>query len=99
MIERAVPLQHWLGWHRSDFGSAAHLLGGQAHRLDNALVAGAAANVARKCRADLFLFRFWILFEESVDGHDKAGRAETTLHAVAFPEGLLHGMQFATGRQ
>ena len=72
------------------------LLGCEQHSLNDALVAGAAADVARKDVSDLRLGRAGVLLEQSDCRHDEARCAEPALEGVALPEGLLHGVQLLT---
>ena len=65
------------------------------HRLDNVLVASAAAQVSLQPPADLFLARVRIALQNLGCGHDHGGRALAALQAVMLPERLLHRMQLA----
>src|SRR6266436_2900482 len=57
------------------------------------------AKVHGQGRTNLLLAGIRILFEKCIDGHNKARSAESALHAVTFPECLLHGMQLASRRE
>src|SRR5712692_9837464 len=65
------------------------LVGGPQHRLDDVLVAGAAAQVARQRPADVFLGRVGIGVEQGLGGHHHSGGAEPALQPVLLPEALL----------
>src|SRR4051794_9282035 len=60
------------------------------HGADDALVTGAPAQVAGQAGADLLVARVRVRLEERRGGHDEPGGTETTLEAVALPEGPLH---------
>src|SRR5207248_7983587 len=62
-------------------------------RLDDVVVAGAAAEVALEPHADLLLRRVGVALEQLLGRHDHAGRAEPALEAMLVPEGLLQGME------
>src|SRR5687768_10420883 len=68
---------------------AAEQLRRPQRRLDDVLVAGAAAQVARQRLADLALGRAGVLLEIRLDRQQEARRAEAALEAVALPERLL----------
>src|ERR1017187_166586 len=58
-------------------------------RLDDALVSGAAADVARDALADLAPAGLGVRVEQRVRGHEKAGRADAALRAPLFHERIL----------
>src|SRR3979490_2036486 len=71
-----------------------HRLGARRDRLDDVLVAGAAAEIAFELFADGVVAEVVALAVDEIDrGHDHAGRAETALQAVMLAERLLHRMQ------
>ena len=76
-------------------GLAAHDLGGGHDRVDQRLVAGAAADVVVFFEpvAHVFTGGRGILRQQPVGGDDEAGRAETALGAAVGDPGLLQGMQ------
>ena len=64
--------------------------------LEDAAVAGAAAEVAGQRLPDLELVGVGLPLEQVVDGDDEAGRAEPALHGAGVDQGLLHvGEQLA----
>src|ERR1035437_8760778 len=65
------------------------LFRGVPDRLDDALVARAAADVARDALANLALARLRVRREEGVRGHEDAGRADAALRAALLHESLL----------
>src|ERR671920_494434 len=70
--------------------STPHLGGRRADRLDDVVVAGAAAEIALEPLAD-FLFRgIRIALHEIDRAHDHAGRAKAALQAVVLAERRLH---------
>src|ERR1700757_2001356 len=73
-------------------------LGGQQDAVDDALVAGAAADVAGQRLADLLLVGIRVGAEERRRLHDHPGRAETALEAVRVPHRLLQRAQLPTPR-
>src|SRR5213592_3953564 len=65
------------------------------HRVDDVLVAGAAADVPRDGPADLLLARVGVLLQQR-GGHQQHRRgAEAALQAVLLLEALLHGVELA----
>src|ERR1700733_14928437 len=72
---------------------SAKLLGGPEHRLDDVLVAGAAAQVPRQRPADVLLGWVRVVVQQLAGGQHHAGRAEPALEAVLLPEALLELMQ------
>jgi hypothetical protein len=64
-------------------------LGGQQDAIDDALVAGAPADVAGQRLADLLLIGVGVVAEERGGLHDEPWRAETTLEAMRIPHRLL----------
>ena len=67
------------------------------HRVDDVLIAGAAAEIAFEAVADLFVGRIGIALEQLLGRHDHAGSAEAALEAMLVPEGFLHGVELAVG--
>src|SRR5579863_59776 len=53
-----------------------------SHGIDDVLVAGAAAQIAFKPLADLFVAGIGIALDDLFGGHDHSGSAETALQAV-----------------
>src|SRR3990172_1116738 len=76
-----------------------HVLGGQPHGVDDVLVAGAAAQVSGKAFADLFLARVGVPGQEGHHRGQDPRRAESALHAVRLPKGLLDWVQLVDGAQ
>src|SRR6266851_1928744 len=71
-----------------------HRLGARRDRLNDVLVAGAAAEIAFEFFADGVVRKIMALAMDDIyRGHDHAGGAETALQAVMFAERLLHRMQ------
>src|SRR6185436_1660042 len=62
---------------------------GRLNRVDDVLVAGAAAEVAGDALADLGFGRLRIVVEQVGGRHDHAGRAIAALQTVLFPEAFL----------
>src|ERR1041385_5822966 len=78
------------------FGRLRHLhpSRGIEHRLDDVLIAGAAADVAFQLLADRRLVQITAMPVHYVDGgHDHARRAVAALQAMIVAEGRLHRMQ------
>src|SRR6516162_8131703 len=69
------------------------------HRLDDVLVAGAAAQVAGQRPAHVFLGGVGVLVEQRLGGHHHARGAEPALQAVLLLEALLQRVQLAGGGQ
>src|SRR5262245_54492296 len=80
-------------------GLRPHLLSGPQHGLDDVLVAGAAAEIARQGPPDLVLGRVWVLGQECRRGDHHARRTESALQAVLVLEALLDRMQLARAGQ
>src|SRR5712692_4325368 len=71
-----------------------HRLGARRDRLDDVLVADAAAEIAFELFADGVVAEIMALAVNHVDrGHDHAGGAEATLQPVMLAKRLLHRMQ------
>src|SRR5216684_5549557 len=71
-----------------------HRLGARRDRLDDVLVAGAAAEIAFELLADGVVAEVVALALDDVDrGHDHAGGAEAALQTVMLAERFLHRMQ------
>src|SRR3569623_704415 len=76
----------------------AALLGrGPQDGLDDVLVAGAAAQVARQREAHLVLGRVVVAVEQRAGGQHHPRRAEAALQAVLLLDALLDGVQLAGG--
>src|SRR5215467_10143549 len=75
------------------------LLRGPQHGLDDVLVAGATAEVARQRPPHLVLGRVGVFVEERLGREHHAGRAEAALQAVLVLEPLLDRMQLARAGQ
>src|SRR3954467_13520619 len=73
------------------------VLGRPADRLDDVLVARAAADAAGARRADLLLRRVRVLVQQPARGHQHARGAEAALERVLLVEALLHGVELAVG--
>src|SRR5262245_13080508 len=71
------------------------LLGCRLHGLDDVLVPGAAAQVARDPVADLLLARVGVLLQQPVGARDHPWRAVAALQAVLLVECLLQRVQHA----
>src|SRR3979490_1845131 len=68
-----------------------HRLGARRDRLDDVLVAGAAAEIAFELLADGVVAEVVALAVDDVDrGHDHARGAEAALQAVMFAASLMH---------
>ena len=81
---------------RGRHGCLSPLLGGGPEdRLDDVLVAGAAAQVARQREADLVLGGVRVLGEQRLRGEHHPRRAEAALEAVLLREPLLDRVQLA----
>ncbi len=72
-------------------------LGGPLDRLDDVLVARAAAQVARDHVAGLLVRGAGVVLQPGVDGGQEARRAEAALEPVALGERLLHRAERAVG--
>ena len=82
------------GGDRAAFDDGPHRpLGGQPHRVEDLLVARAAAQVAGQRLADLGVGRIRVARQQVVAGHDQPRRAEAALHRARLDEGLLDGVQ------
>src|SRR5689334_7444836 len=82
------------------FGTGAPEFGRRPqHRLDDVLVAGAAAQVAGQRPAHVLLGRVEALVKERLGGQHHARRAEPALQPVLLPEALLQRVQLAGGGQ
>src|ERR1039457_6803811 len=87
----------WPPCQRSGLGT--ELLRGPQHRLHDVLVARAAAEVAGKRPAHVFLGRVGVLVEERLGGHHHPRCAEPALEPVLLLEALLQRVQLAGCRQ
>src|SRR5262245_41069062 len=70
-----------------------HPFGGEAHRLDDVLVARATTQVAAQRLADLFVGRPHVIAQQGEGADQHAGSAEAALQAVGVPERLLDRVQ------
>src|SRR2546426_11150070 len=77
----------------------AHGLGALLDRLDDVLVAGAAAEVAVEPAADLLFGGGRVVLHQVDRAHHHARRAEAALQPVAVVEGHLHRVQLAVLRR
>ena len=64
-----------------------------AHRVDDLLVPGAAAEVAGECLADLAVVRIGISREEICSRHEQPRRAEAALHRPRRQESVLQRVE------
>src|SRR5205814_2038326 len=88
-----IPPSSLGDWRRRfALGTRRHHLRRRLDRLDDVVVAGAAAEVALEPQADLLLRRAGVALEQLLGRHDHAGRTEPALKAMLVPEGLLQGM-------
>src|ERR1700684_2330025 len=72
-----------------------HAAGGIEYRLDDVMIAGAAADIALELLAQRHLIEVRSMAFDDVDrGHDHAGSTVTALQSVIVTEGGLHRMQF-----
>ena len=62
-------------------------------RIDDLLIAGAAADVVLQLLFDLIIRGMGILVQQGFDGHDDAGGAEAALIGMVDQERGLDGMQ------
>src|SRR5438093_815588 len=72
---------------------------GVLYGVDDVLVAGAAAEVARETLADLALRWRRVVLQQRHGRHDHPRRAEPALQPVLFPEAFLQRMQATVGRE
>src|SRR5512142_3426748 len=73
--------------------------GDRFDRLEDALVGGAAAQVAVHAGDDLLAGGLGVPEQQSVGAHDHAGGAESALHAAALDEPFLERMELPAARQ
>src|SRR5476649_179641 len=77
------------------FSSTSRTLHGAragSNRLDDVVIAGAAAEIAVEFMTDGFFIQFIALAPDHVDrGHHHARRAKSALQPVVLAEGFLHG--------
>ena len=74
-------------------GGRRHACSRGPHRVEDLLVAGAAAEVAREGLADLVVRRARRVIEQVDGGDDQAGRAEPALHGAGGEKRLLDAVQ------
>src|SRR5262249_30884168 len=80
--------------HLARASACRHRLRAGRDRLQDVVVAGAAAEIAFELLADRLLVEVVALAADDVDRrHDHAGRAEAALQAVVLAERLLHRVQ------
>src|SRR5262245_49300949 len=72
----------------------AHLVARRLHRLDDVLVARAAAEVRREHIQQFLITDIGLPFERICREHQKARRAEAALESMVRDEGALERMQF-----
>src|SRR5437867_1997768 len=82
----------WLAW-----SARPHFRGSVHHRLDDLVVPGAAAEIARQPVADLGLGRVGIPLEQGLRGDEEARRADAALERGVLEELLLEGMERLAG--
>ena len=75
----------------------AHCGSAGLDRLDDVVIAGAAAEIALEIFSDLLLARAGVGLHQVERRHHHPRRAETALQAVVFAEGVLHRVQGAVG--
>src|SRR5262245_39404131 len=79
--------------------AASHGARAGGDRLDDVVVAGAAAEIAVELVADRFLVELVPLAAHDIERrHDHAGGAEAALQAMVLAKRLLHRMQLVAGR-
>src|SRR5262245_52095241 len=76
-----------------------HPLDREVHRLDDRLIARAAADVPAERVDDLVFARRRLAGQQLVDRHHEPGRAETALEPVLLEERLLDRVQRAAVRE
>src|SRR5580658_1685061 len=80
--------------------AAAHGYGAGRDRLDDVVIAGAAADVAFELLTDRALFEMVAEAVDHVDRrHDHSGSTEAALQPVVLAERLLHRMQLVAARE
>src|SRR5262249_50837320 len=78
---------------RRRLGGGAHLGSGSMHRLDDVLVAGAAAQVGGEHVQKLLVADVGLVLQHVGGEHQEAGRAEPALQPMMLHEGALQRMQ------
>src|SRR5205823_8791922 len=76
-------------------GGSGRGLGGAEDGADDLVVAGAAAEVAGECEAELALARARVAIEVGFGAHQEAGGAEAALEPAGLDEGALEGVELA----
>src|SRR5262249_16698396 len=71
----------------------AHFGGGGAHRLDDILIPGTAAQIGREHVDQVHIADVGLAFEHADDQHEETRRAEAALQPVMVHEGALERMQ------
>src|SRR5687767_285172 len=79
--------------------SAPHVRGGRLDRLDDIVIAGAAAQIAIEPLPDLPLRGIRLALEQVDRAHDHARRAEAALQRMVLAKGRLHRVQLAVPGQ
>src|SRR5579862_6379613 len=74
-------------------------LGGFEHRVNDLVVAGAAAKIPRQRVANLGLARMRVMVEQRLGRHQEARRADAALQARVLEELLLQRMQLGALRE
>src|SRR5579864_3608669 len=78
----------------------AHRLGAGGDRLDDIVIAGAAADIALELLADGVVVEVVTFAADHIDrGHDHAWRAVAALQTVVLAKRLLHRMQLRLRRR
>src|SRR6266498_3671645 len=83
----------------SGLSRSAHRLRRALDRLDDVVIAGAAAQVPLEPEADLLLAGAGAAFDQADRRHDHPWGAVAALQRVVLAEGLLHGVQVAVAGQ
>ena len=81
------------------FTLPAHFVGRRAHRLDDVLVAGAAAEIGREHVEQVLVADVGLALEHAGREHQEARRAEAALQPVMLDEGALQRMQLVALRE
>src|ERR1051325_4194467 len=74
-------------------------LGGGFHRVDDVLIASAAADVSFDPVAVFFFGRVGIALQDLLRCHDHSRSAEAALKTMLVPESFLHLVQLSVGCQ
>ena len=95
----SVPAASTVAIAQSSMTSASLIAGRQPHRVEDLLVARAAAQVAGERLADLGVGRARRARQQVVRGDDQPRRAEAALHGAGLQERLLDRVQLVLGRR